>query len=63
MRVVAPADGSYVSIDPQYNEPDAFGREWEKQLGTGFVVLQPGESTEWKVKLELVPLAGGGTSL
>jgi aldose 1-epimerase len=63
MRVVAPADGSYVSIDPQYNYPDAFGREWERQPSTGIVVLQPGESTEWKVKLELVSLGGGAPSL
>jgi galactose mutarotase-like enzyme len=63
MRVVAPADGSYVSIDPQYNYPDPFGREWEKQLSNGMAVLQPGESTEWKVKLELVSLAGGGPSM
>jgi aldose 1-epimerase len=54
MRVVAPAGGDYVSIGPDYNYPDPFGREWSKEPDTGMVVLQPGQSTEWKVRLELI---------
>lgn len=53
MHVVAPAGGEYVSIGPDYNYPDPFGREWSKEPDTGMVVLQPGQSTEWKVRLEL----------
>jgi galactose mutarotase-like enzyme len=54
MRVVAPADGDYIAIGPDYNYPDPFGREWSKEPDTGMVVLQPGQSTEWKVRLELI---------
>ncbi|MDP9051710.1 MAG: hypothetical protein M3O31_13475 [Acidobacteriota bacterium] len=54
MRVVAPASGEYVSIAADYNYPDPFGREWAKAPDTGMVVLQPGQSTEWKVRLELI---------
>ena len=54
MCVTAPANGDYVSIEPQFNYPDPFGREWGKEPDSGMVVLQPGESTEWKVRLELV---------
>jgi hypothetical protein len=56
MRVVAPANGDYVSIGPQFNYDDPFGREWSKDADTGMVVLQPGQSTQWKVRLELFGL-------
>jgi len=51
-----PADGSYIAIGPQYNYPDPFGPEWDKGGSTGMVTLQPGESTKWKVRLEILPL-------
>jgi len=57
MRVVAKADGDFVSIEPQFNYDDPFGREWGAD--TGMVVLQPGQSTQWKVRLELFSLNGG----
>ena len=60
MRVLAPADGNFVSIAPQFNYPDPFGREWKADTDTGMVVLQPGESTQWKVRLELFSLEGEG---
>jgi aldose 1-epimerase len=59
MRVDAPADADFVSIEPQSNYDDPFGREWGKDVDTGMVVLQPGQSTQWKVRLELVALTGG----
>jgi len=58
MRVVAPADADYVSIGPQFNYDDPFGREWSNDTDTGMVVLQPGQSTQWEVRLELYSLAG-----
>jgi galactose mutarotase-like enzyme len=57
-RVIAPADANYVSIVPQFNYDDPFGREWSKDTDTGMVVLQPGQSTQWEVRLELYSLAG-----
>jgi aldose 1-epimerase len=53
MRVRAPASAGFVSIEPQFNYPDPFGHEWSKDTDTGMVVLQPGQSTQWKVRLEL----------
>ncbi len=57
-HVVAPADADYISIGPQFNYDDPFGREWPKETDTGMVVLQPGQSTQWEIRLELFSLAG-----
>ncbi len=62
MRVIAPAAADYVSIEPQYNYPDPFGREWGKDKDSGMVTLQPGDSTEWKVRLELFTPSGIGSA-
>jgi len=56
LRVYAPLDGSFVSIQPQFNYDDPFGHEWAKTEDTGMVVLQPGQSTQWKIRLEIFPL-------
>jgi aldose 1-epimerase len=56
LRVKAPADAQWVEVDPQFNYEDPFGKEWPRTEDTGMVVLQPGESTQWKVRLELFPL-------
>lgn len=53
IRVYAPANKAMVSIDPQSNYGDPFGREWSKDEDTGLVVLHPGESMQWKIRLEL----------
>ena len=60
MRVYSPPDGSFISIEPQFNYDDPFGREWEKE-DTGIVVLQPGESTQWKIRLEIFSLSSAPT--
>ena len=56
LHVVASATRDYVTIDPQFNYPDPLGREWKSDAETGMVVLQPGETTQWKVRLELFSL-------
>ncbi|MEO6815944.1 MAG: hypothetical protein ABI177_04530 [Edaphobacter sp.] len=56
MRVYAPADASFVSIDPQFNYDDPFGHEWAKGEDTGMVVLQPGQTVQWKIRLEIFAL-------
>ena len=58
MRVNLPSDGSYITIGPQFNYPNPLGHEWDKTPGSGMVVLQPAQSTEWKVRLEILPLGG-----
>jgi aldose 1-epimerase len=62
MRVVGPENGDFISIHTQYNLPDPFGKEWGDDTNTGMVMLQPGQSTEWKVRLELYALSGNNTS-
>jgi aldose 1-epimerase len=59
-RVVAPANEDFVSIEPQFNVPDPFGRQWAKDADTGMVVLPPGKAAEWKVRLELFTLSNSG---
>jgi aldose 1-epimerase len=56
LRVYAPLDGSYISIEPQFNYDDPFGHEWAKTEDTGMVVLQPNQSTQWRVRLEIFAL-------
>jgi aldose 1-epimerase len=62
MCAVAPANGDFVSIEPQYNYPDPFGKEWSSETSTGMVTLEPGESTEWKIRLELFMLGGSAAA-
>jgi aldose 1-epimerase len=57
IRVYAPLDGSFISIQPQFNFDDPFGREWSKGEDTGMVVLQPGQTTQWKIRLEIFSLS------
>jgi aldose 1-epimerase len=57
IRVYAPLDGSFISIQPQFNYDDPFGREWAKDEDTGMVVLQPGQSTQWRIRLEIFSLS------
>lgn len=53
LRVIAPAKESYVIVAPRFNYPDPFGREWSKGTDPGVVVLQPGQSVQWKVRVEV----------
>jgi aldose 1-epimerase len=63
IRAVAPADANFVTIGPQFNYPDPLGREWEKSGGSGMVTLAPGQSVQWKVRLEILPLSGDDSAL
>jgi galactose mutarotase-like enzyme len=57
IHVTAPAGQPYISIDPRFNFDDPFGHEWSKEPDTGMVVLEPGQSAHWKVRLELFQLS------
>lgn len=61
IRVYAPLDGSFISIEPQFNFDDPFGREWASGEDTGMVVLQPGQSTQWKIQLQIFSLSSADT--
>lgn len=43
---------TFCALEEQYNYMDAFGPEW-KGMDTGMVILTPGKSTNWRVRLEL----------
>jgi aldose 1-epimerase len=60
LHLIAPADKKWVSIGPNTNVPDAFGPEWQPQE-TGMVMLAPGASMEWKVRLEIAPISTSET--
>ncbi len=57
LHVVAPANQKWVSISPDTNLPDPFGREWTAQDG-GMMTLLPGQSMEWKVRLQVSAIVG-----
>jgi len=55
LRVYAPADANFISLDPQFNYDDPFGKEWGGE-DTGMVVLPPGHTAQWKIRLEIFSL-------
>jgi aldose 1-epimerase len=61
IRVYAPLDGSYISIEPQTNYDDPFGHQWAKDEDTGMVVLQPGQSMQWQIRLQIFSLSSTDT--
>jgi len=52
IQVYAPPAKSFVAIEPQFNLPDPYSKDWGK-TDTGMVLLQPGQSVYWRVRLEL----------
>jgi hypothetical protein len=52
----SPANGDFVMIEPRFNYDDPFGREWPKEVDTGMVVLQPGQSASLRIRLEIFSL-------
>ena len=44
--------GAIFAIEPQFNLPDPYNRNWGN-AGNGMVLLQPGQSVSWRVRLEL----------
>lgn len=59
ISVTSPGEKAVVTINPRFNYDDPFGREWAKEPDTGMMVLQPGESAQWKVRLEIFSLDDG----
>jgi aldose 1-epimerase len=57
IRVYAPLDGSYISIEPRTNYDDPFGHQWSRDEDTGMVVLQPGQSMQWQIRLQIFSLS------
>ncbi|GGA57409.1 hypothetical protein GCM10011507_05960 [Edaphobacter acidisoli] len=61
VHVYSPAKATYVVIDPAMNYDDPFGGEWGKDEDTGMAVLEPGQSVQWKIRLEIFPLVAAGS--
>ncbi len=52
IQVYAPPAKSFVAIEPQFNLPDPYSKDWGN-TDTGMVLLQPGQSVSWRVRLQL----------
>lgn len=57
LRVESRPQTNVITVDPRFNYDDPFGREWSTEEDTGMVVLEPGKTTQWRIRLELFPLA------
>ena len=52
VQVYAPPDKNFIVVEPQFNLGDPFSPVW-KGHPTGMLMLKPGESVTYKVRLEL----------
>jgi aldose 1-epimerase len=52
IQVYAPPNKNFIAVEPQFNWNDPFNKIWGKQ-DSGMVLLQPGQSVSWRVRLEL----------
>ncbi len=52
IQVYAPLQKNFVAIEPQFNLPDPYNRDWGG-ANTGMVLLRPGQAVSWHVRLEL----------
>ncbi len=59
LHVVAPADQPWVAIGPYTNFDNALGSQWDTAEGSGITTLQPGDSVQWKVRLEVFTFRAG----
>lgn len=56
LRVYAPADGNFISLGFQTNLDNPLGHSWTAEE-PGILILQPGQTLTYKVRLEIFPLA------
>jgi aldose 1-epimerase len=63
LRVIAPVRNEFVSLGLQTNYDDPFGSMWSTGEGSGMVILQPGQSFEWRVRLEIFPILPHNSSV
>ena len=52
MQAYSPTGKVFLALEPQFNYVDPYGKEWGK-TNTGMVVLKPGESVTYRVRLEV----------
>ncbi len=61
LRITSPGGSSYVSLGMQSNFDDPFGKEWTNP-DTAIQTLAPGQTAEWKIRLEIFSVANHGSS-
>jgi aldose 1-epimerase len=62
IHVEAPSNGDFVMVEPRFNYDDPFGKEWPKDEDTGMAVVKPGQSAQFRIRLEIfMPNSGGET--
>lgn len=59
LRVLAPPDKSWVAIGADTNFDDALGPEWDTSEGSEITTLQPGDTLQWKVRVEVFTFTAG----
>ncbi|HLI77416.1 MAG TPA: hypothetical protein VKV02_10765 [Acidobacteriaceae bacterium] len=62
LRIIAPADKPWIAIGPDTNFDDALGSEWNTSEGSGITTLQPGDSVQWKVRVEIFTFTAGDSA-
>lgn len=62
LHVVAPPDKPWVAIGPDTNFDDALGPEWNTAEGSGITTLQPGDSLQWRVRVEVFTFSAGSSN-
>lgn len=62
LRVIAPADKPWVVISPETNFNNPLGPQWNTSEGSGIATLQPGDTFNWKVRLEVFTFTAGSLS-
>ncbi|MGA9582891.1 MAG: aldose 1-epimerase [Allosphingosinicella sp.] len=53
LQTFAPPERPMVVIEPQFSWADPYGDSWAPGVDTGMVLLKPGESVDYRVRLEL----------
>jgi aldose 1-epimerase len=53
IQVYAPPDKNFIAIEPQFNLADPFNAKIWGKRDTGMILLQPGQSVSWHIRLEL----------
>lgn len=54
VQVYSPPDKNFVAVEPQFNLADPYNRKIWGDRDTGMVLLQPGKSTSWHMRIELI---------
>jgi aldose 1-epimerase len=57
LRVTSPSGSPYVGVGMQTNYDDPLGKEWTGSQTPPITILLPGETTQFRIRLEIFPVA------